>query len=156
MIIRASLSFTTILLAVMQPCWAGTPAAKSCVFGKWIVKDVLCSSCGKRVPAEKGTLLEFSNAQIRNPLSENCTNDPGYGLLNEMSGKQVIVRFGRKWPQTTKDAARRYEKIHYGFITCNGINLMQMLFLSDKRAFYFFEGGIVFDLEHVDYRQPGR
>jgi hypothetical protein len=139
-----------ILLFAMQACCAQTACAGNSFFGKWIVKDVLCSDCGKRVPAEDGTIIEFTPGQIRNPLAEDCARDPGYSLLNEMSGTQVIARHGKRWPRPVSRVTLKQEKVYYGFVTCGGINLMQMLFISDKRAFYFFEGGIAFDLQRAE------
>jgi hypothetical protein len=145
MSMRAAL-YWFALLVMAQTCFAQAGAVNH-LLGKWTVKDVLCSDCGKRVPAERGTVLELTNARIRNPLGGSCHHDPGYDLVKEMTGAQVIADYGKRWPRSVTREIPKEDKIRYGFITCGGINLMQMLFLSDTRAFYFFEGGIVFDLQ---------
>jgi hypothetical protein len=137
-----------ILILALQMGAQGQTGTDS-YLGKWIVKDALCSDCGRRVPSEKGAIIQFGYTEIRNPLAEDCTHDPGYGLLNEMSGTQVVMRYGKQWPQSVSRAIPKQAKVRYGFLTCGGTNLMQMLFLSDKHAFYFFEGGIAFDLQRV-------
>jgi len=149
MTIRAKFCFC-ILIFTLQMCCAQSPSATGSFLGRWVVKDVWCSECGKRLPSEKGAVIQFTPTEVRNPLAENCTRDPGYGLLSEMSGTEVIASYGRQWPQSVSRAVPKEEKVRYGVITCGGINLMQMLFLSDRRAFYFFEGGVVFDLQRTD------
>lgn len=154
MILRISLSMS-ILLAALQTLCAQTPNASSGFFGSWIVKDVLCSDCGERILTEKGTVIELARTRIRNALGEDCPRDPGYDSLKEMSGREVIARYGKRWPRPVKRAALKHEKVRYGFITCGGVNLMQILFVSDERAFYFFEGGIAFELFLETFRgQP--
>lgn len=145
MIARPSLGWATLIFT-LQVCAQNPTTA---YLGKWVVKDVLCSDCGKRLPAEKNARIEFSSAFIRNPLAEDCTRDPGYSLLNGLSGAEVVRRYGSEWPGAVRRAIPKQGRVHYGFITCGGINLMQMLFVSDKRSFYFFEGGVIFDLQRV-------
>lgn len=119
------------------------------VFGDWKVVNVICSNCGERIPEEKGIVIKFRQDQIINPLSESCRDELSYNLLKELPGKQAISDFGRPWPLAVRNTVDRQSKVFYGFITCRGMNLMQILFVSDERAFYFFEGEIVFDLRHL-------
>jgi hypothetical protein len=134
-----------LLVCSLQLCCAQTSSSKIQYLGTWVVQDVLCSNC-KRVPVEKGTVIELGANQILNPLSENCVHEPGYGLLREMAAEELLAHSGRDWPGSVKQAIRGQRRVLYGFVTCEGINLMQLLFLSDQRAFYFFEGGLMFDL----------
>ncbi len=151
MIIQIGVCCWGILLFASQVCaQSPTPRSGNGFFGKWLVKNVFCSNCKDRKPAEIGTILEFTDTYIKNPLGENCIRDPGYSLLNEESGNRVVARYGKQWPRSVIRATLNQERVRYGFFTCGGINLMQVLFISERRGFYFFEGGVAFDLQRLE------
>jgi hypothetical protein len=141
-----------LLLLLACLCPAQSPSNSSTdLLGKWTVANVLCTDCANRTPSEKGSVLEFAPSFIHNPLSEDCKADPDYSRLEPMSGARAVTHHGKHWPQGLRHVASKQSKVRYGFITCGGINLMQVLALSNQRAFYFFEGGIVFDLRRPDH-----
>lgn len=119
------------------------------LLGQWRVQDVMCSDCGKRLPTEKGSKIEFSSSKIRNPVSDDCDASPGYKLLQATTGQSLFARKGKQWPTAVAQAVRNSRTVRYGFVTCNGGNYMQVAIINDKQAYYFYEGGVVFELRRA-------
>ena len=114
------------------------------VQGTWEVSGIACADCEGRKPVEVGTILELGAAGIRNPLYGDCEARPGYSLLNQVSSKDLLSRSGIAWPVRIQQISKKQTTLLYGFVTCDGINYMQMLFFSPHSAAYFYEGGLVF------------
>src|SRR5262249_8860701 len=64
--------------ADMEPYW-----------GTWQVRDVMAPAKGKRIPVDKGTLLEFSATGITNPLGQDCSK-PNYSRLKRIHSKAFL------------------------------------------------------------------
>lgn len=126
---------------------AAAPAADSDIGGIWRVSRYFCSDCGTRAFKEFGAAIQFTGQDITNPISDNCAAHPDYTLLREVSTKKLLTSEGKSWPTSFRRALVAHSKVRYGFITCGGINYMQLLVATPKRSFYFFEGGIVFELD---------
>jgi hypothetical protein len=128
------------------------------LYGNWTVSDVLCADCGNRVPAEKGKVIHLGESKIVNPLSDNCQDTPGYNLLKEVNSHELLSSTGKSWPEPAKQRLQKRQKVLYGFVTCGGGNYMQVAFTSADKGFYFFEGNLVFALQHThapaQKRQP--
>ena len=52
-------------------------------------------------------------------------NPPGLELVKEAPSNQVLAELGARWPQPVHDAVAVHT-ILYGFVTCGGINYMQI------------------------------
>ena len=119
------------------------------VLGAWQVSDVICSGCQDRTSDEKGIVVRLQADRIDNPLSENCVDTPGYGLLETVPSKLFLKRIQGSWPALGKQKKSLGKTVLYGFITCGGINYLQIAFLSKETAWYPYEGGLVFILRRV-------
>ena len=117
------------------------------ILGAWEVSDVLCSGCEGRTPSEKGTIINFEKNRIANPLYESCAAKAGYDFIRETPAGKVIAERGQDWPEPVKSKLVAGGNILYGFATCDGMNFMQLAFLPDNTAFYFYEGGIVLQMQ---------
>jgi hypothetical protein len=126
-------------------------ATKRNILGTWKVSEVLCSDCGARKPAEIGASIELAADRIVNPLYGNCDAKPGYDLLKEMSGKDLLTGPAKHWPLAGRRKISSTKTTLYGYVTCDGGNYMQVAFLSNSTALYVYEGGILFVL-----RQPAQ
>lgn len=119
------------------------------VLGDWQVSDVLCSGCQDRSPSEKGTIIRLNSESITNPLSDDCKGKPGYNLLKTIPWKTFLKLTRSEWPDIGQQQGDPQKEVLYGFITCNGINHMQIAFLSDNTAVYLYEGGLAFVLRRI-------
>lgn len=119
------------------------------VYGTWRVADVLCTGCDHRVPAERGTVIRFGKNAVANPLAGNCDSGADYHLLRRAAGPTLSGALGRPWPDSIQRIVAGRTTAIGGFITCGGVNYMQVVFISEHTAFYLYEGGIVFVLESM-------
>ena len=117
------------------------------IVGTWRVSDVICANWEDRLPQEKGTVIELRDDRVVNPLSENCSTNPGYDLLKRVPSKFFVRQHKKTWPAIVKEQPLTEKNVLYGFITCDGGNLMQIAFLSQETALYFYEGGLLFVLK---------
>jgi|GEM_PF-2874168 len=118
------------------------------IFGTWRVSDVICTNCEDRLPQEKGTVIELMPDRVVNPLSENCSASADYNLLKKVPSKTFVKQHKKVWPAIVKAQRLMKKNVLYGFITCDGGNLMQIAFLSQETALYFYEGGLLLVLMH--------
>src|SRR5262245_45253503 len=135
-------------LAIASSVHAANLAVED-VLGAWQVSDVICSGCQDRRSEEKGTIVRLQADRIDNPLSEDCANAPAYSLLEIVSSKVFLKRVQASWPALGKQRKSLGKTVLYGFITCAGINYMQIAFLSKETAWYPYEGGLVFVLRRA-------
>jgi len=127
----------------------GANLAVEDVLGAWHVSDVICSQCQDRRNEEKGATVRLQTDRIENPLSGDCTDTPAYGRLETVSSKTFLKQVKSSWPALGKQRKSLSKTVLYGFITCGGINYMQIAFLSKDTAWYPYEGGLVFVLRRT-------
>ena len=133
-----------VVLAGCIACAHGAALTIASVQGTWEIAEMACTDCESRKPAEIGTVLELGEKSIRNPLYGDCEAQPGYGLLKHVRSRDLLSKSGMTWPVRVQQVSKQQANVLYGFVTCEGINYMQMLFFSPHSAAYFYEGGLVF------------
>ncbi len=141
---RDALIIAMVVLAAFIGCAEGGTINIVGVQGTWEVSGIACTDCEGRKPVEVGTILELGEASIRNPLYGDCKARPGYSLINQVSSKDLLSKSGIAWPVGIQQISKKQTTVLYGFVTCDGINYMQVLFFSPHNAAYFYEGGLVF------------
>jgi len=58
----------------------------------------------------------------------------------------LIEEKGQLWSKQLTDELRRQKSVTYGYITCDGMNHMRMIFTGNDGAYYLWEGDRVFVL----------
>jgi hypothetical protein len=147
MVARIAFRIVVALVLIAFTGSADELAAISEIRGSWKISHFFCSGCGARTFHEKGMTIQFADQRITDPTGDNCTANPDYRMLNEVSTKKILANEGKSWPTSFRRTLAALSTVRYGFVTCGGINYMQLIVATPKTAFYFFEGGIVFELE---------
>jgi hypothetical protein len=116
--------------------------------GRWVVSDVYCKSCDVGLlRSEVGTLMEFSNQVIRNPLTGDCHASPSYGPFETRDVKSLTRDF-----ELSQQWTGGKEVVMVGAIKCRGIDFMPVIVLAPDVIIYIFEGGTTFLLERQSSR----
>jgi hypothetical protein len=141
----------TVVLVVQMSLLACANAKLSAeqLYGSWRVAEVICSACGGPVLLLKNKVIEIGKQHIVNPAGDDCQNSPGLDLVEVTQPNQVLAGLGAGWPQPVRDARAFHKRILYGFVTCGGINYMQIALVSSDAAVYFLEGNIALTLTRV-------
>ncbi len=105
-----------------------------------------CDDCNGRKFTEEGAKLFFSGEKISNPLGDNCDSEPAFSGIKPARAASLLAGPGKRWPVEIRHGLAGNSNLHYGFVTCGGLNYMQLLVLSPRQMLYFFEGGEVFTL----------
>lgn len=92
-------------------------------------------------------MLVFDNNRISNPITGDCDRDPGYSDIATRPAHEIASSTGL--PSAAKTLFEDSASIQYGFVTCGGINFLQVAILPDDRALFFGEGGTIFVGERV-------
>jgi hypothetical protein len=116
------------------------------VLGRWQVIQVFCPTCNGTDKSDNGTIIDLGKMTIVNPFGGDCPRPPGYNLLKVMPPDLLIQDKGQLWSKQLTDELRRQKSVTYGYITCNGMNHMRMIFTGNDRAYYLWEGDRVFVL----------
>lgn len=88
----------------------------------------------------KNKVIKIDKWRIVNPADDDCQMAPGMEFVKERASAEVLVGPGVAWPRSVHDAVALHPRILFGFITCGGINYMQVAFVSPDAGFYFPEG----------------
>jgi hypothetical protein len=95
-------------------------------------------------------MVAFADTKITNPLGGDCAHAPGYGLLRSIPTSKLLDSKGRLWPRKLKEDLNSYESVVYGYITCDGVNHMRVIFANNNHAFYFVEGDAIVVLQREE------
>jgi hypothetical protein len=128
-----------LLLPVLSTCAAPAFSTED-IYGSWRVAQVICVGCSGPVLALDNKIIEIGRQRIVNPAGDECQMSPGMDLLQERTSSEVLAGGGAAWPRAVRDAVAAHRRVLFGFITCGGINYMQILFVSRDAGFYFLEG----------------
>ena len=116
------------------------------MLGRWKVIQVFCPICDSADKSDNGTIIDLGKMTIVNPFGGDCPRPPGYDLLKVMPPDLLIEEKGQLWSKQLTDELRRQKSVTYGYITCDGMNHMRMIFTGNDRAYYLWEGDRVFVL----------
>ncbi len=143
-------AWTTCLVsaAVLSGCSAARLSTGQ-IYGSWRVAEVLCSGCGGPVLSLKGRLIEIGKQHATNPAGDDCEGTLNPQFIREVDVRGMLAGPGTPWPAGVRDTAGARQKILYGFLTCNGVNYMQIALISPDSAYYFLEGGVTLALSRV-------
>ena len=143
-------AWTTCLIsaAIISGCSAGRLSTLQ-IYGSWKVAEVLCSGCGGPVLSLKGRLIEIGKQHAINPAGDDCEGTVSTQFVREVDVRHILAVPGTRWPASVRDAAGAKPKILYGFLTCNGVNYMQIALISPDSAYYFLEGGVTLALSRA-------
>jgi hypothetical protein len=90
-------------------------------------------------------VIVFESGRITNPFGGDCAR-PGYDQLRKISTGRLIETKGKSWPNELIKQLKSNDSLLYGYVTCEGMNHMRMIFAGPERAYYFWEGARVFVL----------
>jgi hypothetical protein len=137
-----------VILSALPACATAELSADQ-LYGSWRVTQVICSACGGPVLSLKNKVIDIDHDHILNPSGDNCQSAPGLELLKKIHANEALSGPGAGWPGPVHDAVVARTTILYGFVTCEGINYMQVVLVSSDAAFYFLEGNVALELTRV-------
>jgi hypothetical protein len=71
-----------------------------------------------------------------------------------MDAHKLLAAKGKTWPSSLKRALQGHKHVLYGYITCEGGNLMRVIFTPNGPAYYFWEGNTVFVMKRISPESP--
>src|SRR5437879_1029304 len=145
---RVLVAFALVSCAACAEEAATTPDVR----GAWKIVRWYCSDCGSRRFDEKDAVIQFGDKGITNPVGDACNDSPSYEL-KETTATALIAGRGRTWPASFKQSLAMHPKVREGFVLCEGINYMQVIFAPPSTLYFFSEGGLIFELERVPRKQ---
>jgi hypothetical protein len=136
------------LLMIAQGRISGAPTV---AHGEWLVTSVICPTCGNNSRPEIGSSITFDDTTITNPVGGDCVRLPGYGLLRNIPTSKLLESKGKLWPKELIDELTSSKYVTYGYITCEGMNHMRIIFALNDRAYYFWEGDTILVLQRKQH-----
>jgi hypothetical protein len=133
-----------VLATSLAACSRSVQDPADLLQGNWKVARVLCDGCSGPVLAEAGKVVTFHKDRITNPTTGDCEGNPGYTNLRSTPAADVASRAGSTLPQEAKTLLPGTGFVQYGFVTCNGVNYLQLAVLPGDQALFFEEGPVVF------------
>ncbi|HLJ15031.1 MAG TPA: hypothetical protein VKV15_11080 [Bryobacteraceae bacterium] len=134
-----------VTAAVLCACSAARLSTEQ-IYGSWRVAEVLCSGCAGPVLSLKGKLIEIGKEHVVNPVGDDCEGTLNSQFIKQINFRRALMGVGRTWPTAVREALAAKPKILYGFLTCNGVNYMQIALTSPDSAYYFEEDGVTLAL----------
>jgi hypothetical protein len=137
-----------VLAPLISTCGAATLSVNQ-LYGSWRVAEVVCGECSGPVLLLKNKVIQVEKRRIVNPAGDDCQAPPGLQFIKERASKELLAGPGTAWPLVVQDAVAAHPTVLYGFVTCSGINYMQIALISSDAAFYVVEGQTVLKLRRV-------
>lgn len=127
-----------ILVPLTSTCTAATLSANQ-LYGSWRVSEVLCTGCSGPVLSLKNKIIQIKRGGVVNPAGDDCQAPPGFKFIKAIGSGELLAGPGGAWPSVVRDGVAARPKVLYGFLTCRGINYMQVLLISPDAVFYMVE-----------------
>jgi hypothetical protein len=105
--------------------------------GEWVVSQTFCAEC--KILPSPGTVVDFQDDRIENPLYGNCERRPDFSDFSLISVSQALSEGRRRLTPRGQRYLKGVRRVHSGFVTCDGMNFMNFVFPSSSSAIYFLD-----------------
>jgi hypothetical protein len=151
--VRAFVVLVLALTPLISTCAAAMLSTNQ-LYGSWRVTEVVCEGCSGPVLSLKNKIIQIEHGGIVNPAGDACQAPTGLQFIKEIASTELLAGLGITWPRVVHDAVAAHPTVFYGFISCGGLNYMQVALVSSDTAFYFVEGQAILALTRLKIPIP--